>query len=306
MKKNVLCFLLLAGTLLSLASFTGYTLYGRGDVDQDGRVDISDVACLIDYLLSGNQSWDESPSAPKNETFTVNGVSFTMVAVEGGMFTMGTIDNEYQVETPHQVILSDYHIGETEVTQELWLAVMGGNPSYFSSSNGYDEDLKRPVENIAWADVENNAKSFIIKLNKLTGRQFRLPTEAEWEFAARGGNKSQGYKYAGSDNDTDVAWCSLNSGAMTHAVATLNPNELGIYDMTGNVNEWCEDSYFNYFPATQIDPCPVKDIGINTRRIFRGGSWGDSDSNHLLSPLYRYHQYTQDMRIYNIGLRLAL
>lgn len=302
MRIKTLLLVMVIGGMLTLASFTSYTLYSRGDVNQDGSVNISDVTCLIDYLLSECESWDGDESAPETETFTVNGVSFKMVAVKGGMFTMGTIDNQYTVETPHQVILSDYRIGETEVTQELWLAVMGSNPSEFSAANGYDEDLKRPVESISWS----NAKRFITKLNQLTGREFRLPSEAQWEFAARGGCMSQGFQFAGSDNYLDVAWCATNSGMMTHAVATKIPNELGLYDMTGNVWEWCEDTPYGYFPATQIDPCPVNDIGQHTKRILRGGSWKESeDDYHWLSVLHRnQYNYQDDYKYF--GLRLAM
>ena len=157
-----------------------------------------------------------------------------MVAVEGGTFTMGATPEQgsyyNKSERPtHQVTVSSFWIGKTEVTQELWIALMGSNPSYFHSSN------LQPVEHVSW----NDCQEFITKLNEATGKTFRLPTEAEWEFAARGGNKSQGYKFSGSDNDDDVAWYDSNSGGKTHPVASKAPNELGIYDMSGNLFEWC-------------------------------------------------------------------
>ena len=162
---------------------------------------ISDVTTLIDYLLAG--TWGDEPGNPGggNETYTVNGVSFKMVGVEGGTFTMGATAEQgsdaYSNEKPaHEVTLSSFSIGETEVTQALWQAVMGSNPSYFTG------DLNRPVERVSW----NDCQTFITKLNEMTGKTFRLPTEAEWEYAARGGNLSQGYKYAGSNDVNEVAW----------------------------------------------------------------------------------------------------
>ena len=200
-----------------------------------------------------------------DESFTVNGVSFAMVPVAGGTFTMGATSeqgtNIDSNEKPtHQVTLSSYMIGKTEVTQELWLAVMGSKPSYFRGDN-------LPVEQVSWDDCQK----FITKLNALTGKNFRLPTEAEWEYAARGGNMSQGYKYSGSNEIGDVAWYDNNSGNKTHSVATKAPNELGIYDMSGNLWEWCSDWYGSYSSTAQTNPTGP-DSGSN--RIIRGGSWG--------------------------------
>ena len=254
---------LLVVLLLMLASFTAGVEYQRGDVNQDGAVNITDVTCLIDYLLTG--SWPEEPVTPQTETFTVNGVTFTMVGVQGGTFTMGATDeqgsdaseNEYPA---HEVTLSSFSIGQTEVTQELWVAVMGSNPSEITGN------LQCPVDHLYWDDCQ----TFIEKLNQLTGRNFRLPTEAEWEYAARGGNKSQGYKYAGSNDVNEVAWHSGNSDASSHPVATKIPNELGLYDMSGNILEWCQDGYGSYSSTAQIDPVgPI----TGSERICRGGSW---------------------------------
>ena len=199
------------------------------------------------------------------ESFTVNGVSFAMVPVAGGTFTMGATSeqgtNIDSNEKPtHQVTLSSYMIGKTEVTQALWQAVMGSNPSYFRGDN-------LPVEQVSWDDCQK----FITKLNALTGKNFRLPTEAEWEYAARGGNMSQGYKYSGSNEIGDVAWYDNNSGNKTHSVATKAPNELGIYDMSGNLWEWCSD-WFNIYSSTAQTNPTGPDSGSN--RIIRGGSWG--------------------------------
>ena len=182
---------------------------------------------------SGNSGGGTSNN-PSN-TFTANGVSFTMKFVEGGTFQMGATSEQgsdaTSAESPvHSVTLSGYWMGETEVTQELWQAVMGSNPSYFSGTN-------LPVEYVSWNDIVND---FLPKLNNMTGKNFRLPTEAEWEYAARGG-KSGGYKYAGSDDVGSVAWYYDNSSSKTHTVKTKSPNELGLYDMSGNVWEWCQD-----------------------------------------------------------------
>ena len=187
-----------------------------------------------------------------------------MVFVKGGTFTMGATAEQIGYgnnETPaHQVTLSDYFIGKTEVTQELWYAVMGNNPSYFTRSS------RNPVEQVSWHDCQ----SFIQKLNQLTGLRFRLPTEAEWEYAARGGNKSKGYKYSGSNNIGDVAWCYDNSSETTHEVGTKAPNELGLYDMSGNVWEWCSDWYGRYSSSAQSNPTGPSSGSF---RVFRGGSW---------------------------------
>ncbi len=277
----------------------------NADTNKDGHVSIADVAMLIDYLLG---VVDLNP--PVTETFTVNGVTFKMVAVEGGTFTMGATAEQgsdaYSWEKPaHQVTLTTpYCIGETEVTQALWLAVMGSNPSYFTPSNGYAENLQRPVEWVSW----NDCQTFISRLNELTGKTFRLPTEAEWEFAARGGNKSQGYKYAGSNNINEVAWywdnipsqSSGTTGYGTQTVATRMPNELGLYDMSGNVYEWCQDFYGSYSSGAQTNP-----IGpaSGSDRVVRGGTWGNYAGYCRVSG--RGSSGPTD-RLDILGLRLAL
>ena len=193
-----------------------------------------------------------------------DGISIDMVRVEAGTFTMGaTVEMMYTLddEKPtHRVTLTnDYYMGKYEVTQALWQAVMGNNPSEFKGGN-------LPVENVSW----NDCQEFISKLNRITGKTFRLPTEAEWEYAAHGGKKSRGYQYSGSNNLSDVAWCTDNSGNKTHTVGTKQPNELGIYDMSGNVWEWCQDRYGKYSSSSQVNP-----TGANSgfRRVYRGGSW---------------------------------
>jgi len=191
----------------------------------------------------------------------VKGVEYPMVFVEGGTFKMGSDDSDaYDHEKPvHNVTLSSYYIGKYEVTQELWEAVMGSNPSHFKGA-------RRPVERVSWDDCQ----VFIRKLNSLTGKNFKLPTEAQWEYAARGGKKSRGYKYPGSNTIGDVAWYGDNSRNETHDVGTKIPNELGLYDMAGNVWEWCSDWFGDYSSSSQTNPSGPSS---GFRRVSRGGSW---------------------------------
>ena len=171
----------------------------------------------------------------------------------------------------HSVTLSDFFIGETVVTQALWKEVMGSNPSYLKGDS-------MPVVNVSW----NDCQEFIYRLNKVTGRDFRLPTEAEWEFAARGGNQSRGYKYAGSNTTNDVAWYVDNSDGIP-SVRLKSPNELGLYDMSGCVWEWCGDSFCNYNNVAQINP---KESFYGSSRVLRGGSWSDVSKDCRVS--FRY------------------
>jgi formylglycine-generating enzyme required for sulfatase activity len=198
-------------------------------------------------------------------TFTVNGYSFDMVPVAGGTFTMGATpeqgkDAGVDEKITHSVTLSDYYIGKFEVTQGLWVAVMDSNFSTFQKGDNY------PMEYVSWDDCQ----MFINKLNQMTGKQFRLPTEAEWEFAARGGNKSGGTKFSGGSEIADVAWFESNSDGSTQPVGQKSPNELGIYDMSGNVWEWCDDWYGNYSRSAQTNP---KGANKGARRVLRGGCW---------------------------------
>jgi len=244
--------------------------------------------------LSACDEKDEpTPDENAIETFTVNGVSFNMVKVKGGSLTMNM---ELQViptfvlyqDSTRDVTVGDYSIGQTEVTQALWLAVMGKNPSYFSSNNDewvFEDDFNRPVEWVSWDDCH----VFIEKLNALTGHNFRIPTEAEWEFAARGGNKTHGNPYAGSDNIDEVAWCHENTDDMTHPVGQKKPNELGLYDMTGNVREWCLD-YVGFRSA---------DGTAHSYRIVRGGSY------HWKYFVWNRDRATPSIHSSDIGLRLA-
>ena len=235
----------------------------------------------------------DEPRAKEAKRIVVNDISFKMIPVEGGTFTMGAtseMTEPFDDEKPtHQVTLSSYYIGETEVTQALWKAVMGSNPSNFKG-----DDL--PVEQVSWDDCQ----TFISKLNALTGKRFRLPTEAEWEFAARGGNKSCGYQYSGGDELSEVAWFVGNSGDRTHAVGTKIANELSIYDMSGNVCEWCSDNYVAYSSDSQVNP---SSSGSGANRSFRGGSWINRNRKCRVS-----NRFSVDLnnRYDGLGLRLAL
>lgn len=220
-----------------------------------------------------------------------------MVYVEGGTFTMGATSEQGSEagsdEKPiHRVAVSSFpsfSVGKYEVTQEEWETVMGSNPSYFKGA-------RRPVENVSWSDC----CQFIRKLNSLTGKNFRMLTEAEWEFAARGGNKSRGYKYAGSQILDDVGWYDSNSSSSTHDVGQLDPNELGLYDMSGNVWEWCVDWYGSYESGMQINPTGPSSGSYN---VCRGGGW-DGGAKYCRVSLRNYH--TPAFRNINLGLRLAL
>ena len=230
-------------------------------------------------------SSDQNGGNVNYKVYTVNGVSFKMIAVKGGTFQMG--NGYYGV---HQVTLSDYYIGETEVTQELWSAVMGSNPSEFTGN------MQRPVEQVSWDDCQ----AFIYKLNQLTGETFRLPTEAQWEYAARGGNQAQGRLYSGSDAIDDVAWYKSNSSSTTNPVKTKAPNELGIYDMSGNVYEWCSDWKGSYSSAAQTDPTGP---ATGSARVIRGGGWGNIAKGCRVAS--RCCGGTPSYSFSDLGLRLA-
>ena len=221
-------------------------------------------------------------------------VFIEMVKVEKGTFLMGAKDGDemaFDSERPvHQVTLTDdYYIGKYEVTQSLWKIVMGKNPSRLKRANF-------PVNNVSWDDCQK----FIKKLNKMTGKEFRLPTEAEWEFAARGGIKSKGYQYSGGNDISDVGWNSHNSGLYAHGVGTRRPNELGIYDMSGNVFEYCQDWKRNYSASPEINPVGLEKGKL---KVVRGGSWGVDGFS--CRPSCRYFYYPSVHSI-DLGLRLAL
>ena len=255
------------------------------------KILFTSLVCLL--ALTACQ---DEPDEGAIEKFTVNGVSFKMVKVKGGSFTMNmelpmTETSVLYQDSTLDVTVADYSIGQNEVTQALWLAVMGENPSHFSSKNSFPEDLQRPVEYISW----NDCQRFIEKLNELTGRHFRIPSEAEWEFAARGGTKTHGYLYAGSDSIDEVAWSGDNADHITHPVGQKKPNELGLYDMSGNVCELCLDyELFRYADGTSY-----------TLRIIRGGSY---NYNNCFVWYRGWIANRAGFNVYSssVGLRLAM
>ncbi len=291
------------------------TYLATADVNSDGSITSVDITIIYNIILGGGEP--VNPPAPVTE-YTVNGVTFKMVEVEGGTFMMG-VDQQVGYAYPaHEVTLSTYSIGQTEVTQELWVAVMGSNPSYFNEYGNADLhsnhaswdagiNLQRPVDYVNYGDC----LEFCAKLNEMTGLNFRIPTEAEWEFAARGGNLTHGYEYAGSENVNDVAWWkeTLPSSTLwtdgwgTQTVATKAPNELGIYDMSGNVEEWCYDWFAAYSSTAEPLTNPTGPA-TGTQRAKRGGTCTNKYAYSLI--VYYRQPQNPDARGNTRGLRLAL
>ena len=302
-KKSLSLLAFCALTATAQSELETYSVY---DVNHDAAVTVEDVTNVVNHALKAPadspQAVDAAalnallksidarlariedklgivPPPLETQSFTANGVSFNMKLVEAGTFEMGQSADGNNVTPVHSVTISqDYYIGETEVTQGLWYAVTGYSPtsdgSSWSSSYGLGDNY--PAYNISW----NDCQDFITKLNAATGQTFRMPTEAEWEFAAKGGNKSQGYTYSGSNTIDDVAWYTVNSydkGSSSpdygmHVVKTKQPNELGLYDMSGNVWEWCSDWYGSYSSSAVTDPTGATS---GSSRVRRGGSWGN-------------------------------
>ena len=283
-----------AVTSADITALYNYLLNGdtsslvNGDVDHDGNITSADVTTVYNILLNGPE--------PEITEYTVNGVSFKMVDVEGGTFMMGAPSSDSNAESDekpqHQVTVSSFAIGQTVVTQELWVAVMGSNPSFY-------EGNKLPIHSVTWNECQN----FITALNNLLhvdGYEFAMPTEAQWEFAARGGNLSKGYYYAGSDNIDDVAWYSANSDDMPHEVGKKAPNELGLYDMSGNASEWCSDWKANYTSEAQVDPVGPSS---GTYRVGRGGYYSQQARSCRITERMGYRPNGGGT---NITLRLVL
>ncbi len=294
--------MLLAACLTAAAQTLQQSVKERFDLNGDTHVNVGDVNILLEYILDPS-AFDDEPQF-ESKTYTVNGVTFKMVAVAGGTFTMGATSEQgsdaHNDEKPaHQVTLSDYWIGETEVTEALWAAVMGSNPSNSKKGDNY------PVELVSW----NACQTFISKLNSLTGETFRLPTEAEWEFAARGGTMSEGYKYSGSNTIGDVAWYAVNAYAVgssspnygKHPVATKAANELGLYDMSGNVWEWCQDLYSSSYYSSSPSMNPTGP-STGSFRVSRGGWWTNGASSCRVS---NRNDITPSGTGNGLGLRLA-
>ncbi len=251
-------------------------------------VAISRTAMLV-VLLAG-----ATVVQAQDRHYTVNGVKFTMKHVKGGNFMMGATDNDAMAEADekpaHSVSVVDYYIGETEVTQELWKAVMGNNPAKFKGEN-------YPIENVSY----NDCRRFVEKLSQLTGRRFRLPTEAEWEYAARGGQRSKGYRYAGANDTTSVAWLYTDSLWVRHMpVAAKRPNELGLYDMSGSVWEWCNTAYEPYQGARGNW---FNRLIRKRFKVVRGGGFRGFARYARVTNRYAVAAWRND---YTVGLRLAM
>jgi formylglycine-generating enzyme required for sulfatase activity len=235
----------------------------------------------------------------KLDSVSKSNIEIEMVFVEGGTFQMGSSSGSSDeqhfhsaaFEQPiHWVTLSSFSIGKYEVTQAQWKAIMGTNPSKFAGCDNC------PVENVRWNDVQE----FIRKLNAQTGKNFRMPTEAEWEYAAKGGKQSRGYTYSGSNDLGSVAWYYDNSQNKTHAVGGKQANELGIYDMSGNVWEWCSDWHGNYSSYSETNPTGASS-GLN--HVLRGGSWY-MDANNC--PTKNRFWGNIGNRYHHVGFRLVL
>lgn len=274
---------------------------------EDGNKTSSGNTLSDDGNNNGTVSQNKIPGT--YSTFKANGVSFRMIDVKGGSFYMGSYDDAPK-DPVHKVTLSSFQIAETEVTQELWTAVMGNNPSHFLGKSNL------PVEHVSWKDCQK----FIERLNEMTGEHFRLPTEAEWEYAARGGNKTKGYLYAGSNDLNSVGWYkdnSLDSYQIAHSgeyvnnrigphpVGTKQSNELGICDMSGNLIEYCQDYYGDYSSTDQKDPkgpSAPKDK-IHPERVARGGAFINPASPHC--KVTTRYGLTESGTSQQTGFRLA-
>lgn len=267
------------------------------------------ILCLLlcAAVFAGFAADDTGKKSSGNLTVTLKGVSFDMVYVKGGTFMMGATDEQgmdaYDWEKPiHKVTLSDYYIGKYEVTQELWEKVMGTtvvqqrdkvNPKFPLHGTGPDY----PMYYVSW----DEAQKFCAKLSKLTGKKYALPTEAQWEYAARGGVQSKNYKYSGSDGAGIVACYGDDDNEGTaYPVGTKQPNELGLYDMSGNLWEWCSDKYGLYGGLPQTNPTGA---ASGSDRVLRGGSWG---SNARICRVSFRGYSRPDRRYYYHGFRVVL
>jgi formylglycine-generating enzyme len=271
----------IAPTVETVAETVGKPL-GNSIITPQPMVETPQIATEASPLQGSSAA-----AMPKKST---NPHDIELILVKGGTFQMGSFNGQDREQPVHAVTLSDFYIGKFPVTQKQWIAVMGTNPSYFKGGE------LRPVESVSFHDV----KKFIEKLNVMTGKSYRLPTEAEWEFAARGGIESKNYRYAGSDDLNKVAWYDKNAQHKTHSVGKKLPNELGLYDMNGNVWEWCEDFYDVYTDKPKTNPI-VLDKGI--ARLNRGGAWDFSANQNTTT--YRCYD-VPETRMNILGFRLAM
>ena len=271
-----------AKTANSKAAYEKYLRdYPTGQYVAEAKIEINNI----------NQNQNTAKTASEKVVQSGNGsFYFEMVFVQGGTFQMGSNDGRSDEKPIHSVTLSDFYIGKTEVTQKQWRDIMGNDPSYFKNCDNC------PVEQVSWDDIQG----FLQKLNQKTGKIYRLPTEAEWEYAARGGNKSKRYTYSGSNNPSDVAWFTVNSRSKTHPAAQLQPNELGIYDMSGNVYEWCSDWYGNYSSSALNNP---QGSSTGAYRIIRGGSYNFTAYDCRSTNRY---DLNPDDRYVTLGFRLVI
>lgn len=297
-RKKRIVFVNIDGT--ELISWFVFMFPQKQQVRAESVEEMSKLIRDISIWLEVERGRERTDSSHEDGTkvIRVKDISFAMIKVEKGSFYMGTVIPKSEatqifvsdMPNSHTVVISkDYYIGETTVTQELWNAVMGDNPSRFI-------DNKRPIDSVSWDDC----MLFVDRLSHITGMGFRLPTEAEWEFAARGGIKSKNHLYSGSNRINDVAWNLENSNGHTHSVKQMRPNELGLFDMSGNVWEWCNDFYADYEVGIQQAPTgPLQ----GTHHVYRGGCWCEVEDCRVTSRragLPNFRSYG------GLGLRLAL
>jgi formylglycine-generating enzyme required for sulfatase activity len=274
---------------------SGKVLKMESETVRNGEDGLFDAADKIADELFGKKRHINVRETMTPELKRSNSAEPEMLYVGRGVFSMGCTGEQGRYcendETPvHRVRLAGFYIGKYEVTQEQWMLVMRDNPAKNGRGGNY------PIENVSWLEIQE----YIRRLNEMTGKQYRLPTEAEWEYAARGGSKSKGYKYAGDNDANAVSWNEDNSYRMTHPVGKKYPNELGIYDMSGNVSEWCQDRYAFYPPTEQTNPQGAKE---GSYRVLRGGNWNSSETSCRIS--YRNNSLPSK-RYASVGFRLVL